>query len=153
MGAIFGALIGPLLDRLLGPITDLFKAHINKQISIEELRTRLKETLINGLVEVEKSHADSITKTFDSFMKAAVQSKVMLWVWALTALSQLTVILWHQVGIPLYTHLCTCSYPSSGDTSGWAYALLMFCLGGGAVALRVGPAKMPDFKSILEAKK
>jgi hypothetical protein len=149
IGTLIKAIAGPLLDKTVDGIVDVAKQFINKEITKEELRTRLAETLIKGTAEIEKAHADSIAATFDSFMKAAVQSKIMLAVWAATATSQLLVILWHQVGIPLYSHLYSVTYPSSGDTSGWAYALLMFCLGGGAIALRTGPAKMPDLTKVL----
>ena len=134
LGSIIGALGGNIVDSLLGKITGVFESYFKKEISMEELRTKVLQSLLSTFAEVEKAHADSIAKTFDSFMRAAAQSKIMQVVWASVAISQLLVLLWHQVGIPALV------YSSSGATVDWAYALLMFCLGGGAVALRMGPA-------------
>jgi hypothetical protein len=143
LAAIFKTLGGGLIDKLIDPFTDLFKAYLNKEISKEELRTKLLQSFLSSVTEIEKAHADSITKTYATFMQAAVQSRLMLAVWAAAALSQLLVLLWHQVGI---SALCffmgdKACWPSSGTTVDWAYAVLMFCLGGGAIALRTGPAK------------
>jgi len=140
LGSIIGALGGNIVDSLLGKITGVFESYFKKEISMEELRTKVLQSLLSTFSEIEKAHADSIAKTFDSFMRAAAQSKIMQVVWASVAISQLLVLLWHQVGIPAFVYFAAVKYPSSGATVDWAYALLMFCLGGGAVALRMGSA-------------
>lgn len=142
--SIFSSLGGEIVDRLLGRITGVFEAYFKKQISVEELRTRVSQALLATFADVEKAYADSIARTFDSFMRAAAQSRLMQAVWASVALSQLLVLVWHQVGIPFVSFWLSkpdhpFHYPSSGATVDWAYALVMFCLGGGAIALKTGP--------------
>lgn len=139
--AIFSSLGGPIVEALLKPVSDIFQAYFNKQITEAELREKFQQALLTAFTQVESAYADSLNKTFASFMDAAKQSKLMQDVWACVALSQLAVLLWHQVGI---STLCfflankSC-WPSSGSTVDWAYALLALCLGGGAIALKSGP--------------
>lgn len=148
LAAIFEKIGGGLIDRLISPFTDLFKAYINKQITQEELRAGMVKALLSSVTEIEKSHADSINKTYATFMEAASRSVVLQVVWAAAALSQLLVLLWHQVGISTLCYIVgnKACWPSSGTTVDWSYAVLMFCLGGGAVALRTGPGKLDTDK-------
>jgi len=148
---ILKTLGGTFIDGFLDKASDLFKAYLNKEITKEQLRTQLLQTLVTSAAEVEKAHAASLASTFASFMDAAKTSRLMQGVWAAAAISQLVVLLWHQAGIPAVTFFFDVKYPSSGTTVEWAYALLMFCLGGGAIALRVGPGKV-DLKSIAGVK-
>jgi hypothetical protein len=129
-----------LIDRGAG----LFESYMKKQISMEELKTQLLQVVLGSIVEIEKAQTESLTSTYNTFIKAVSQNAVMVKVWAATALSQLFVLVWHQLLIPWITILVhvwvpAWKYPSSGTTVDWAYALLALCLGGGAVALRMGP--------------
>lgn len=141
--AIIKALGGAFVDKLIDQAGDLFRQYLNKEISKEQLRTQLLQVMVTTAGEIEKAHADSIARTYDSFIKAAAQNRMMTAVWAAAALSQLLVLLWHQVGISILCYFVgnKACWPSSGATVDWAYAILMFCLGGGAIALRTGPAK------------
>ena len=130
---------GPIVDTILGKISGIATAYINKQVTEEELRAKVKQALVESFTEVEKAHAASLTQTYDSFMRATAQNQLMQVVWGAVTLSQLFVLLWHQVGIPVFVFLVGRPFPSSGATVDWAYALLALCLGGGAVALRTGP--------------
>jgi hypothetical protein len=147
-----GPLIKAITDSFLGKALDAFTAYNNKQISMEELRTRVQQAMLATFAEVEKAYADSLNKTFASFMDAASKSVFMQHVWGAVALTQLAVLLWHQVGIPGVIALgWVTKYPSSGTTVDWAYALLALCLGGGAIALKTGPGAgklAQDIKSI-----
>ncbi len=140
---MFTALLEPIISalggKLLDNIEDAFKTYVAGQITREQLAVKLQEALLSTFADVEKSYAASINATFDSFMKAAAQSKLMQQVWAAVALTQLIVLLWHQVGIPALVYLTGARYPSSGATVDWAYALLALCLGGGAITLKTGP--------------
>jgi hypothetical protein len=140
LSALFNTLSAPIVTALLKPLTDVFQAYFNKQVSEAELREKLAAALLAAFVNVEKAYADSIARTFSAFMQAASQSRLMQAVWGAVALSQLLVLLWHQVGIPALVQLTGHAYASSGATVDWAYALVMFCLGGGAIALKSGPA-------------
>lgn len=150
--SIFNVLGGQIVDSLLGRITGVFEAYFKKQISVEQLRTQVAQALLETFAEVEKAYADSLARTFDSFMRATAQSKLMQAVWAAVALSQLFVLLWHQFFIPALVAVVHLSdpqwnYPSSGTTIDWAYALLMFCLGGGAIALKMGGSQIKKLTS------
>lgn len=137
------SLLAPtIVEKLIDEAKDLFGAYLQNKVTREQLANELKKIVLDAFVEVQKAQAESVAKTFDSFMRAASQSRLMQSVWAAVALSQLLVLLWHQAGIPALVFFADVKYPSSGATVDWAYALLMFCLGGGAIALRVGPGKM-----------
>jgi len=134
-GPILQAITGNLFDK----VADTFQAYFNKQISREEAQAKVSLALASAFAEVEKSHADSIARTFASFMDAAKTSLLLRIGWFLVVTTQLSVLIWHQVGIPAYVHIVGGSYPSSGTTVEWAYLLLAACLGMGAVLLRSGP--------------
>lgn len=142
--AIFGKIGLGFVDRLIDRGAGLFESYLKKQITQEELRTRLLETTMSIVRDIQVAQLDSLTSTYGSFIKAAAENAVMVRVWAATALSQLFVLVWHQLLIPWITILVHVwapgwKYPSSGTTVDWAYALLALCLGGGAIALRMGP--------------
>ena len=110
---------------------------------------------MSSAVDIEKSHAEAITAGFHDFMEAAQKSKLMQAVWASVALSQLFVLLWHQLAIPFIAFHYGVHYPPSGSTVDWAYALVMFCMGGGAIALRMGPGStsvIDQLKSLIARK-
>lgn len=142
LGKLFSLVGGNIVESLLGKVEGVFKAYFEKQISLEELKVRLGEALLQSFVEVEKAHADALTKTYASFMDAAKQSLLMQAVWAAVALSQLAVLLWHQVGISALCYFVgnKACWPSSGSTVEWAYLLLGGCIGLGPIMLRAGPA-------------
>jgi hypothetical protein len=142
--AILDWIATPIVNAVVAPFTDLFKSYLNKQITESELRAKMVTALIAGFADVEKAYADSLAKTFASFMDAAKQSRLMQSVWAAVALSQLAVLLWHQVGIPALVLWMRSGnpdwvYPSSGTTVEWSYLLIALCLGGGAIALKMAP--------------
>jgi len=111
------SIINGVLDRFL----DAFKAYENKQISIEELRTRLYEAMLGVVKEIEVAHADALAKIYQAFMGALAQSPLMQRVWATAVLSQLFVLVYHQFGIPLIVLIIRAAYeprwqyPSSGN--------------------------------------
>lgn len=152
LSTIIGAVGGQLVDVLLGRITGLFESYFKKEISLEELRAGVLKSLLQTVSEVEKSHAETLAKTYATFMQAMVQSRLMQVVWASATLSQLFVLLWHQVGIPFIVFMgWTARYPSSGTTVEWSYLLLGACLGLGPLVLRGGPGALPvdRYKSLI----
>lgn len=130
---------GKLADTLLNKALGAFEAYSRKEISLEELRTRLHQAMMETFAEVEKAHADALAKTFGAFMDTMGKSLLVRAVWASVTLSQLLVLLWHQVGIPAVVYFTGHPYPSSGTTVEWAYLLLAGCVGLGPVVLRAGP--------------
>lgn len=142
LSAIFASLSGSIVDSLLGRVTGVFEAYFNKQITQAELKAQVEKAMLASFTDVEKSHAESIAKTYDSFMRAASTNLLMQTIWAATVISQLFVLLWHQVGIPALTYFTGDKYPSSGSTVEWAYALIAACLGFGPMILRAGPGSI-----------
>lgn len=140
LASIFSAVGGRLVDSMLGKVTGVFEAYFKKEISIEELRARVSQAILESFTEIEKSHADALAKTYASFMAALTQSRLMQVMWATVVGSQLFVLLWHQTAIPFIVFMgWTTRYPSSGTTVEWAYLLLGACLGLGPLVLRNGP--------------
>jgi hypothetical protein len=134
--AKFGmGIINSFLDKGL----EAFKAYENKQISMEQLRDTLFGIMVQSVRDIEVANAEALTKTYASFMGAVEKSLVLQVVWAMVTVSQLFVILWHEVGIPALVYVTGLPYPSSGPTSGWAYALVGGCVGLGPTVLRSGP--------------
>ena len=129
-------LAGFLLPKLIPSLAGIAEQFKRGEIGKAEMEARMHEATQQALAEVGKANADSIARSFASFMDAAKASPLMQRVWGAVTLSQLGVLLWHQVGIPAYVHWIGSSYPSSGTTVEWAYLLLAFCLGGGPILFR-----------------
>lgn len=143
------SIIMALVPILTGSLADAFKAYEEKQITMAELNAKVQEALISAFAEVQKSQSAALAQTFSAFMDGAKNSALMRVVWATVVLSELAVLLWHQVGIPALVYINGGSYPGSGTTTEWAYLLLAACLGMGPVVLNRGPGKvdMTDLKT------
>ena len=144
LSSIIGLVSGPLIEAFFGNALKAFEAYNNKQISMEELKVRLQTSMVEATKTVEVAHADALAKTYASFMGAVSQSKLMQCVWASVTISQLLVLIWHQMGIPFFVMLMrqtvpNWTYPGSGSTVEWAYLLLGACIGAGPLVLRAGP--------------
>jgi len=140
LSTIMSLIIGPLLDKLIGPLTDCYKAYINKQITEAQLREQIQALMVNAYSQIEVEHSETLGKTYASFMQAATQSKLLQAVWAFVTISQATMLLWFQIGIPAIVAVGLVDrWPSSGDTAQWAYALVGACVGMGPLVLRTGP--------------
>ncbi len=136
------SIIMALVPILTGSLADAFKAYEQKQITLAELNAKVQEALISAFAEVQKSQSAALAQTFASFMDGAKNSSLMRAVWACVVLSELAVLLWHQVGIPALVAFTGHAYPGSGTTVEWAYLLIAACLGLGPVVLNKGPGKV-----------
>lgn len=144
MGGFLTALLAPAVLKTLARLivdkgADLFGQYLRKEISRAELQAKLVPVLVDGFTEVQRIHADSLNKTFATFMQAVVANRLVARVWAIVVLLELAVVVWHQVGIPALVAVTGKPYPPSGDTVLIASGLLFLCLGGGALVMRVGP--------------
>jgi hypothetical protein len=144
LSGIIASLGGAFIDKFFGNALKAFEAYQNQKISMEELKVRLQTAMVSAAKEVEVSHSETLAKTYASFMGAVVQSKLMQVVWAAVTLSQLVVLVWHQLGIPMFVMIMRnyvpgFNYPGSGNTVEWAYLLLGACVGMGPMVLRNGP--------------
>lgn len=113
-----------------------FTQYQQGKITLVQLQTKLAAIAMQEATKREAAYADTIKTTYPAFMQAVVNSRLVRWVWAITMLSQLGVLTFHEVGIPFIVWYTGHSYPSSGELIKWAYALLAFGLGGGAVVMK-----------------
>ena len=157
MGILDGIVKGAV-DGLVGQVTDVAKAYFNKQISEEEFRTEVRKASLATYTQVQTASLEALPKTFVPFLQAMVNNKLIRVVWAVVTLSQLGVLLWHQVGIPgLVAYLklnghAGFVYPSSGSTVDWAYLLLFGLMGLGPMVMKGSPpsaAMTSDIKKVV----
>jgi hypothetical protein len=139
LSGIAAALGGKLFESFFGNARGALKDYQDRKISEAELATRLKEAFLSSFTQVETAHADLTARTFEAFQATLRQSPMMQKAWCWVVYSQLAVLLWHQVGIPAFVKVFGGSYPSSGSTVEWSYALIGFMFGAGAMLLRAGP--------------
>lgn len=132
LGFLASILTGPLVGR----IVDLVKAYQERKLSEAEIEGEVRKAVIAATAEVEAEWARASAQMYSSFIAAAARSRLLAAGWLAVLVSQLLVLLWHQMGIPLYVHITGTAFPSSGATVDWAYALVALCLGGGAVMLK-----------------
>jgi len=143
--AIAAALGGKLFDAFFGNIRGVLKDYQDRKISEAELAEKFKEAFLGSFTKVETAHADLTARTFESFQGTLRTSQMMQTAWCWMVYTQLFVLFWHQWCVPFLVFVIRQSvpnfqYPSSGSTVEWAYLLLAFLFGAGAVVLRGGPA-------------
>lgn len=140
---LMGMFGGKIVEQLFGSISGIIERWQTKQISEVEAKKLITMALVDSVKQIEVTYAQELTKTYATLMGAVKDNKIVAFVWAVTAISQLMVLLWHQVGIPWMVYAYreywgdpAFRYPSSGTTVEWSYALLGGLLGLGALALR-----------------
>lgn len=145
MSALLGLLplaFQALLPKLVPSIMNLADKYLNKEITKAEFEAELSSTIVGSVENMHVADTKALASTFDSFMTTMKASPMMRFIWGVVVLSQLGVLLWHQVGIPAIVAMGVVrSYPPSGSTVEWAYLLLAFCLGAGPAIFRNGPAQ------------
>lgn len=140
-GPILSAITGGLFDRL----EKAWEAYVNKQISKDQLMAAIQQAVMATFRDVEVAYYQEISKTYASFMQVLGTSPAMQTAWKIAVLSQLFVLIWHQLCIPWIVIAVRAagytgwSYPSSGSTIDYAYFLLMALIGAPAIAARSGP--------------
>lgn len=145
LALIFSKIGMSLISGVLDKFVAAFTAYENKQISIEQLKDQLYASMLDAIKDVEIAQADALTKTYASFMDTMKTSALMQRVWACAAISQLVVLVYHQLGIPAivmfvryYSENAHWNYPSSGTTVEWAYVLLGSLMGMAPMCLNSG---------------
>lgn len=137
--AALPGLIPILLPHLVPAVVEIFDRYAKKEITRDQLEAEVRKALIDGFAKIDVAQAESIAKTYASFMEAASHSRLIATIWAIVVLAELAVLIWHQVGISALVFITGRPWPSSGNTVEWAYALLLLTMGGGAAILRTGP--------------
>lgn len=132
---------GQVIDRLFGGFMQIIERYQQKQITEIEAKKALYTLLIGAFRDIEVSHSETLAKTFESFQVTLRGSPLLQAAWTALFLSQMLVLVWHQVGIPAlcYTVGNNQCYPSSGETVKWSYLMLMFMIGAGPIVFRAGP--------------
>lgn len=140
-----GPIITAICDGLFGRLESAWEAYVKKEISKDQLLAQMQQALMSTLRDVEVAFYDSLSKTYASFMTALGNSPAMQLAWKIAVLSQLFVLVWHQLVIPWIVIAVQAygyagwKYPSSGSTIDYAYFLLMALIGAPAIAARGGP--------------
>jgi len=138
--AIISSLGGVFINKFIDGALQAFTAYQNKQISMEELRTKLLSLMVGAAKDIEVSHADALTKTYASFMDAMKTSKVIQYGWATALYSQLFVLFWSQWMVPmLFAYGLLGIGWRAGTSAEWAYLIVIGLLGMAPVVLRSGP--------------
>jgi hypothetical protein len=144
--AIISSLGGVFINKFIDGALAAFTAYQNKQISVEQLKDQLYGLMVNAARDVEISHADTLAKTYASFMDAMKTNKLLQVMWAFTVGTQLFVLVWSQFFVPLLFAYAILPNWKAGTTGEWAYLLLGACLGLGPLVLRNGPGAMSTDK-------
>lgn len=139
LASILAALGSSAFSSLLAPITDIVKSFMSKEISEAEAAEKLASAITEWSARVEIAHAETVSKTFESFQQTLRSSSIVQHAWAFLFYSQTVVLVWHQFGIPallFFVYEPGTRYPSSGGTVEWAYLLLGFMLGASSLMLK-----------------
>lgn len=138
--SIVSMLAGPLLDKLIAPLTDIFKAYINKQITEAQLREQVQALLIGASKDIEVEHAEVLSRTYATFVDAMKSSVLIQRVWTIVVMSQLFILFWSQFAVPLLFAYGALPHGwHAGSTADWAYAVVLGLMGMGPIVLRTGP--------------
>jgi hypothetical protein len=137
--ALGGPIIKAITGSLFGSAENIFKAYFAKEISKEEALAHLGEAVVQAFAQVEQAYAQSLSSTYASFMGAVKESKALQYGWLTVVLSQVLVLVVHQLVIPALAVMAWLPHPwKSGTTIEYAYLLLSVCMGAGAIALKAG---------------
>lgn len=130
-------------DKIFASVGTVFQAYFNKQISQAQALAAVQEAIVGALKDIETAYAESLSNTFASFMGAVKESKVLQYGWLTVVMSQVVVLIIHQLVIPFVSTMGWLEHPwRSGTTVDYAYLLLSVCMGAGAIALKAQPSGM-----------
>ncbi|SRR6266403_373285 len=139
IAAIINAIIGPLAKNGL----DAYKAHIAGTISHEQLSEKLKEVAMSAATQWWASANDTTVKTFDSFQQTLRTTRTAQRIWAYFMVSQITFIIWLELGIPYLAWQFGIRYPGVGNLDQWAMGAILACLGLGPLVLKHSQPEVP----------
>ena len=112
-GAILSFVTGPILDKVFNLIETTQKIKLDREKIRADLQTQLAST-----------DADLLKGTFESFQATVRSSPIMQRYIAAVGISQLAVLMWYQLGVPLLIYYGLGPWPSPGATVDWAYAII-----------------------------
>jgi hypothetical protein len=136
MGFLAALLTPALVGSLLNQGMDLFKQYQQGQITREQLQNNLQAIIAQEITKQEQARFDALKANYSSFVQLALGSRVVQVAYAYTVITQATVLVFAQVGIPAIVWFYGGTWPSSGATLDWGYLLLAGMLGLGALAYK-----------------
>jgi len=139
IAAVIQAMIGPIADKVLQWHQDDNKTSISK----EQITSELKKVAMSAATQWWASSNDATVKTFDSFQQTLRITKTARVVWAYFMVSQITFIVWLELGIPFLAWKWEVHYPGVGSLDTWAMAAVLACLGLGPLVLKHSQPEVP----------
>lgn len=136
MGFLAALLTPALVGSLLNQGLDLFKQFQQGQITKEQLRNNLQAIIAQEATKVEQANMDALVKNYSAFVQLALGSKVVQVAYAFVVITQATVLMFVQVGVPFIVWTYGGTWPSAGATLDWGYLLLAGLLGVGVLAAK-----------------
>jgi hypothetical protein len=135
---IIGVISAPIVGKLTDSLTDVAKAYFNKEISEAEFKSRTAIAVQESFRDVEKSWAEASAKIADSTQESLRSSVVLQRGWVAVLFLQLVVLLWYQVGTPVYEIMAGEKWPEPMASIEWAYLLIGAQIGSGPLIFRRG---------------
>lgn len=120
---------------LLGTVNSVIDAVAKKQMSADEAKAKVEASWAEAWAKAEAAWADAAAKMYAEAQETIRSSfNARSWVtrnaWAFVVISQTFVLLWYQVGIPVFIKIFGGTFPRTGDDLlQWAYLLVAGALG------------------------
>ena len=129
---------------IMSTVSDVLDAVARGDMNASEAKARIAEAEAAAWAEAEKAYMQASADIFaeaQQTIRASFTAKS--WAarnaWAFVVLSQTLVLLWYQIGIPVYVWAFSAPFPRTGDDLlQWAYALVAGALGIGVAQSRWG---------------
>jgi hypothetical protein len=125
-------LTGPIVDAAVGVFGKYLQAGVDK----EKIKAEFAASLGGVFRDVSKSNNEASRDMFVAFQKTLQTAKVVQYVWAYWVASQITFIIWLQIGVPFISYKFGVVYPGVGALDQWAYAGIMGALGLGPLVIK-----------------
>ena len=122
----------PLVDAAVGVFGKYMQAGVDK----EKIKAELAESFGSVFRDVLRSNNEAARDMFVAFQKTLQTTKVVQYIWAYWVASQITFIIWLQIGVPAISYAFNITYPGVGALDQWAYAGVMGALGLGPLVIK-----------------
>ena len=125
-------LVGPIVNAVAG----VASTYITNETDRQKFKAELEKSVWSVFENVAKSNNEAATKMFTEFQRTLQTTKVVQLVWAYWVASQITFIIWLEVGVPWVAYYTGNPYPGVGALDQWAYAGVMGALGLGPLVIK-----------------
>ena len=154
LGSVIGTIASLFTAPFINRVADVIESYKKGEITKAELDTRLKEHTQATFRDIEVVHAETLAKTYDSFMQAVKSTPTIARFYLIAGFSQLFVLFWYQWVVPFGAYMgFWTNYPSPGATVDWAYLLIGVLIGAGPLVLRAGPGAANTVAQLLKLKR